>query len=114
MAGELVGRMQRQVAGGRGAGVEMLVEPVVWGHQHAALLPGTDHALLALFPHDRVALAAEDDNAPAWSVTMGLLIGTRVEHRHMAEHLGLGKVNKHHTAARAPALVADELVPGEH
>src|SRR5438132_13197583 len=54
--------VQGEVAGRLSAGVEMLMEPAIWGNEHAAALPG--HALLTLAfrPHHREALALQDDD----------------------------------------------------
>src|SRR5579884_3596186 len=90
------------------------MEPAVWRHQHAALAPGADHPLLTFLPHHRVTLAAGNDDAPAGAMAVGLLVGPGVEYGHVAEHLGVRELDEDHASAGAAALIADELVPGQH
>src|SRR4029078_452061 len=95
--------MPGQVARRRLAHIEMLVEPAIRRNKDAGLMPRNDDLLFTLGPHDRVALTHGNDDDEAGSVAVALLIGTRVEDRHVAGHLRLGKLDVHHASARAAA-----------
>ena len=106
--------MQRQVPRGRSAGVEVLVEPLAGGDEHARLVPRRHHLLLPFLPEDGVAFPRGNDDDPARAVAVGLLVGAGGEHRHVARHFGVGKGHQHAVAAGASAAAAVELVPGSH
>ena len=60
--------LEGEVARRRGAGVEVLVEPHVRRHDQRADLPLVALRLLALRPHQRIALAGQDDDVRARAV----------------------------------------------
>src|SRR6266508_6725713 len=71
---------QRQVARRRGAGVEVLVEPVVWRHHHCARPPiALLHLIITIAPEHAEAVPIQDDHVRPGSVAMRLLIGTDLE-----------------------------------
>src|SRR5207249_2969162 len=70
------GIFERQIARRRLADVEMLMIDRVRRHDHGADLPVVAHRLLpAVRPHQRVALAAQDDHMRAGRMRMRLLVG---------------------------------------
>src|SRR3990167_7467981 len=100
---ELHGRMQGEVSRGRGAGVEMLVEPAVGGNKHAALVPGGHDFLFSFFPQDRIAFARGDNDGATGTMAVCLLVGLRRKNRHVRRHLRVRELNKN-TPAPGPAL----------
>src|SRR5207249_11495146 len=64
---------QEEHLGGRR--VEVLVEPHLGWHEHAAGTPIDPLDGLAFLPHERIAMALQDQHVNSWSMTMGLLVG---------------------------------------
>ena len=93
--------LERQVARRRRPGIEVLVEPEVWRHDHRALAPVVALRLLALGPHQAEALAAQDDDMRPGAMGMGLLVGADRELRNVAVHRAF-----RHAEARMPAAGA--------
>src|SRR6185369_9539896 len=68
-------RLQREVARGLAAGVEMLVEPALGRHEQAAGAPFVALDIFSLGPHDRETFALQDDHVRARAVAVRLLVG---------------------------------------
>src|SRR5262245_19710598 len=111
---ELHRRVQRKIARGFAAGVEMLVEPLVGGNEAARLVPRYNDFLLSLFPHDRVAFADRNHNYPPRTIAVGFFIQARIADRHVAAPFGFGKLDVNTSSSCAPSNIGVKLVPGSH
>src|SRR5207253_2148637 len=114
VAADAARRMERQVASGLAAHVEVLVEPAVWRNEGAALVPGDDDLFATLGPHDRVALAGGDHDLHAGPVPMALLVAAGGEHRHVVGDRRVRILDPHDVATGAAALEGDQAIPGTH
>src|SRR5262245_55729813 len=92
----------------------MLMKPLVGRNEATRLVPRHDNFLFTFLPHDRVAIANGNDNDPTWTVAVGFFVQSRIEDRHMAGHLRVGKLNINTTAAGAAPRVTVKLVPSAH
>src|SRR6266508_1294962 len=106
--------MDREVSGGGGAHIEVLVPPPIGRGERAALLPGHEDLVLALRPQYREALSGGDDDHDARPMAMRLLVGERPKHRHVGGNGRARKCDSDATASRASRTEAGELVPGSH
>src|SRR5207249_12229464 len=68
--------LEGKIARRRGSAVEVLMEPHVRRHNQRAYFPIISLGCIALGPHQGEALAREDDDVRAGTVSMALLIGT--------------------------------------
>src|SRR4051812_2656625 len=84
--------LEGEVAGRLGPGVEVLVVPHVRRDDQRAGTPLVAGRLLALGPHEAVALAGQDDHVRARAVAVALLVRGRRELRDVAVHRALGHV----------------------
>ena len=100
--------LEGEIARRRRAGVEVLVQPHVRRHDHGADLPLVVARLVALRPHQRIALAGEDDDVGARPVRVRLLVGADRELGDMAVERGLGEVEADVAAAGAALLGGDQ------
>src|SRR5262245_16481923 len=71
--------LERQIPRRSRAGVEMLMEPGIWRHDHRPFFPLVAPRLLAFRPHQRITLAAHDDDVRARTVRMRLLVAPDAE-----------------------------------
>src|SRR5207248_10643690 len=86
---------QRQIARRLGAGIQMLVEPLIRRHNDAAGFPIDSLHRLPIRPENRVALAAQYNDVRAGSVLMPFLVSTNGELRDMCAYGLLGKIELH-------------------
>ena len=93
--------LEREIARGRRAGIEVLVVPHVRRHDHRAFAPVVALRLAALWPHQAEAFAREHDDVRARPMGVRLLIGANRELRDVAIHRPL-----RHREARMPAARA--------
>ena len=84
---ELHRRMKRQVPGRSFPNVEVLVEPTVWRHEQACLLPGKHYLLLPLLPHYGIPIPIRDHDDESRPVPVGFFVGAFAEDRHVGGHL---------------------------
>src|SRR4029450_12209302 len=78
--------LEGEIARPRRPGVEVLMEPLVGRDDQRADLPVVALWLLAFLPHQREALAGEDDHVRARAVAVRLLVGADRELRDVARH----------------------------
>ena len=100
--------LEREIARRRLAGIEVLVEPHIRRDDERADLPVVALGLLAFRPHQRIALAGQDDNVGARPVRMALLVGADRELRDVPVHRALGHGEADVPAARAALLGGDQ------
>jgi hypothetical protein len=111
---ELHRRMEGEIARRLLADVEVLVKPAVRRCDQTPWSPRRDDRVFALFPHHGVALARRDDDGAPRTVAVGLLVGARWEHRHVAADLGAGELHRHTPTPSTAALVGGQRAPGAH
>ena len=100
--------LEREIARGGRARVEVLVVPHVGRHDHGADLPIVALGLIALRPHERIALAAQNDHMGAGTMGMALLVGADGELGDVAVHRALRHVEANMATARAALFGGDE------
>ena len=99
--------LEGEIARRRRAGVEVLVEHPVRRHDQRADMPVEALRLLAFMPHQREALAGQDDDVRARPVAVRLLVGADRELRDVARHAAR-HVEADVAAAGAALLGADQ------
>ena len=107
-------RVEGQVAAGRVADVEVLVEPAIRRHEDAALVPGDEDLVLALRPHDREALAGRDDDHDAGAVAVRLLVARAGKTDMWSVIVERRVLDPDDVAAGAAPAEGHEAVPGAH
>src|SRR5512135_1322491 len=100
---------QGQIASRVGAGVEMLMKPLIRRHHHAARFPIDALRLFTLRPEHRIALPTENDHMGARTMLVALFIGAYREFGDMRAHGVFRQVELHIGAALAALAVVGEL-----
>src|SRR5215470_174907 len=77
---------QREIARWRGAGIKMLVKPLIWRHDDTSPLPIDAPRLFTRRPQYGIALAAKNNHMRAWPMLMSFLVGADGEFRDMRAH----------------------------
>src|SRR5262245_65997353 len=90
----------------------MLVEPLVGGNEAARLVPRDYNFLFSFLPHDRVTFADGNHNYSPRAMAVGFFIQARVEDRHVAGHLGVGKLDVNTSPSCATSNIGVKLVSG--
>ena len=100
---------KRQVARRRRAGIEMLMEPLIRRHDHAARPPIDALRRFTRGPENRIALTGKNDDMRAGAVLVPFLVRAHGELGDMRAHGVFGQVEFHVRAALAALAVIGEL-----
>src|SRR4030095_5801567 len=96
---------QRQIARRLGAGIEMLMEPLIGRHHHAAGFPIDPLHVLAFGPEHRISLPSEDDYMGAGTMLVAFLVSADGELGDVRAHGLAGEIELHVGAALAALAV---------
>src|SRR5204862_3472044 len=95
-----------EIAAGLRAGVEMLMIDRIGRHDERADLPVIADRIAAgsIRPHQRIALAAQDDHMSTWTMGVSFFVGADRKLRDMAGQRCLREIEANMSAARATLL----------
>ena len=96
--------LEGEITRRRRPAIEMLVIGRVRWHDQGARLPVVALGLFTFLPHQRIALAGQDDHMRTGAVGMAFLVGADRELRDMARHGTLRHIEADVAAAGAALL----------
>src|SRR5207249_10901771 len=114
--------MKRQVSGGGGANIEVLVKPAIRRNEKTRLMPRNNDLIASFRPHNRVSFPGRDHDQVAGPMAMPLFVSARWKNRHMGRDGRTGKPTqttwpppplRSNVSSRSQALMSGKKLPNQ-